>query len=143
MTAQAPQTMQLRFEDNITGAAVVVREMAPWQGGTQNLGPPEGPKHFDINFALDTPFYYNPADGNLLLEFAAQGLQGTPTDQDRLPADDLARAALIVGWTDLSAPLAQARVGGMAMELVILVPEPSSALLGALATIGLMLWRRD
>jgi len=119
VTAQAPETMSMEFADNITGPATIVRATAPWQGGTQNLGPAGGPKAFDIDFVLDTPFRYNPAEGNLLLEFAAQGMDGTPTLQDRLAADDQSRAALIVGWTDLNSPTALARVGSMAMELAI------------------------
>ena len=33
-----------------------------------NAGPVGGPKNFDINFDLKTPFLYNPAQGNLLLD---------------------------------------------------------------------------
>ncbi|MCA9217650.1 MAG: hypothetical protein KDB27_31490 [Planctomycetales bacterium] len=35
---------------------------------TGNLGPPEGPKEFDIIFRFQRPFYYEPSRGNLLLE---------------------------------------------------------------------------
>ena len=72
-TGRAPNDMDLTFANNIDAnrPLQVVRATAEWQGGTQNAdadGQPGGPKAFDIEFSLDTPFYYNPADGNLLLD---------------------------------------------------------------------------
>src|SRR5262249_31928739 len=55
---------------------------------TQNTGPVEGPKDFDIVVHFTTPFIYNPAEGNLLLDvssftqafFVAMDAENTPGD---------------------------------------------------------------
>ena len=124
VTSQAPSTMSLRFTDNyLPGSLAAVRATAPWQGGTQNLGPAGGPKAFDIDFALDVPYRYDPAAGNLLLEFVAQGLQGTPSRMDRLPDGERSQAAIIVAWDDWfgsSVAPSYGYVGGMALELTFI-----------------------
>jgi len=127
VTKQAPDgPMSLTYADNVTGVLTVVRATAPWEGGTENVdadGIPGGPRKFDIVFDFDVPFRYNPEEGNLLLDISGDGLNGVPTQQDRLAADDQSRATLIVNWIDVSDPIALARVGSMAMELLI-VPLP-------------------
>ncbi len=121
VTMTAPAAMSANFDANITAPVTLVRENSPWQGGTQNLGPIGGPKVFDIEFVLDTPFHYNPMDGNLMLDFLAQGPVAAPISMDRLADFDRSDAAVMVAWdwSHGSPPpsTAQAYVGATAMEL--------------------------
>jgi hypothetical protein len=125
VTNAEPASMSGTFAENVPASnpLTVIRATAPWQGGTQNLGPAGGPKAFDIDFALDTPLLYNPADGNLLLEFVAQGQSSAPVFMDRLAADDLSEAAVIVAWSwDPEGPIPDAAysngyVGAMPIQL--------------------------
>lgn len=102
VTTTAPDNMSYVFGDNFAGQLTTVRESGPWQGGTENRdadGQPGGPKAFDIEFVLDSPFRYNPAEGNLLLEIFGQGPQSAPLLIDRLATDDLSEAAVMVAWS--------------------------------------------
>jgi hypothetical protein len=94
VTLVAPDNMSLCFDDNITGPVTVLRATAPWQDHTDNRGPPEGPKVFDIQYVLDTPYRYDPTEGNLLLDDVALGM--TPIHFDRLAAGERSEAALLV-----------------------------------------------
>lgn len=119
-TAQTPSNMSLLYSDNITGPVTVVRATAPWQGGTQNLGEYGGPKAFDVEFVLDAPYRYDPADGNLLLDMVARGPDLVPVRIDRLTDDDTSRAAIVVAWDDwFNSPNdpAWAYVGAMVTEM--------------------------
>jgi hypothetical protein len=95
VTYVAPDNMSLCFDYNITGPVTVVRAPAPWQGHTDNEGSAGGPKEFDIEFVLDTPYHYIPAEGNLLLDCTVYGLV-SPVAFDRLADGERSQAALIV-----------------------------------------------
>jgi hypothetical protein len=63
---------------------------------TENLPGPGNTRQFDIAYACTTPFLYDPADGNLLLEF--QIINGGPAIQwDALTADSSVRTILAPG----------------------------------------------
>ena len=55
------------FANNI-GADEVVVFSGALSMSSQFIGPPTGPKNFDMVIPLTTPFIYNPAGGNLLLD---------------------------------------------------------------------------
>lgn len=97
VTAQSPGDLHdnSTFGTNVTK----VRATAPWQGGTQSVGPFGGPMEFDLEFLLDTPFRYNPAEGNLLIEFITQGPGLAPFSLDRLSDGDTSENAMIVAWS--------------------------------------------
>jgi hypothetical protein len=115
VTDQSPDTMSLTFADNLTRPSTIVRATAPWLGHTDNIGPAQGPKAFDIEWVLDTPYYYNPGEGNLLMEAAMQGPSWF-IDADRLADGDRSQVAVIYSGTSLNAPTAQGYVGGYVTE---------------------------
>ena len=45
-------------------------------------GPVSGPKNFDILFPFTIPYLYNPASGNLVVQFAVNGTDGIPVQMD-------------------------------------------------------------
>ena len=56
------------YANNITAGDTVVFARGPLTLHSGFTGPPNGPKDFDIIITLTTPFFYNPALGNLLLD---------------------------------------------------------------------------
>jgi hypothetical protein len=67
-TTRSPEALSSTFANNLGSNSVVVFHGAAPVSSTFS-GPANGPKAFDIAFPLTTPFIYNPALGNLLVEF--------------------------------------------------------------------------
>ena len=66
-TTAGPGGLSLTFADNV-GANDTTVFNGSLTLNSSFTGPPGGPKNFDILIPLATPFYYNPAAGNLLLD---------------------------------------------------------------------------
>ena len=67
-TSADPGNLSITFADNIGGDEVVVLSATGYVVSSLNRGPAGGPKEFDIVFTLDTPFTYDPSQGNLLID---------------------------------------------------------------------------
>ena len=67
-TTTDPSNLSFSFEDNIGDDEMVVFD-GEITRSTQNIGPPEGPREFDLVWNLDEPFYYDPNLGNLLIDW--------------------------------------------------------------------------
>jgi hypothetical protein len=83
-TARSPGDLSTFFAQNI-GAdnTIVYRDAITFSSAF--TGPTDGrPKNFDITINFTTPFYYNPATGNLLVDF---GSQGPLFGQESIPID--------------------------------------------------------
>ena len=66
VTQVDPLDISFTFADNITGTPVVVYNAA-WSSTVINPDPPGAEtRPFDFRFPLETPYFYNPAEGNLL-----------------------------------------------------------------------------
>ena len=61
------------YANNITAGDTIVFARGPLTLSSAFTGPPAGPKDFDIIITLTTPFFYNPALGNLLLDVRNYG----------------------------------------------------------------------
>src|ERR1051325_4313452 len=66
-TARNPDGLNSIFANNVGFDDTIVFSGA-LNISSQFLGPPTGPKDFDIRIPLSTPFLYNPAAGNLLVD---------------------------------------------------------------------------
>ena len=67
-TNQDPEKLSFRFADNLGDDQIVVSDgLVTWS--TDNIGPPEGPRAFDVVMELEEPFYYDPNQGNLLIDW--------------------------------------------------------------------------
>jgi hypothetical protein len=66
-TAAVPGNLSLTFANNV-GADDTTVFNGSLTLSSAFTGPASGPKNFDILIPLSTPFYYNPAAGNLLLD---------------------------------------------------------------------------
>lgn len=75
-TAKTPNTISTRYADNIGPDETLVFSdtlIFSTEGGP-------GLKGFDYVSELQEPFYYDPNEGNLLIDFRAGGISGSPTN---------------------------------------------------------------
>jgi hypothetical protein len=127
-TAAAPDALSSTFASNV-GADDRVVFSGPLSLSSAFTGPAGGPKAFDILVNLMTPFPYNPASGNLLLD--VRNTSGEPTgmaglfDSQFTPGDPVSRAFGSIASTTASTLDSE----GLVTQFTI-VPEPG--------TIGLM-----
>jgi hypothetical protein len=98
-TPKAPNNLSKTFADNLGGDNTVV-----FQGelalSSAFSSVPGGAKDFDIVITLQTPFEYNPASGNLLLDI--RNSSGTKTTQ--LDAHDAPDSTARVWSDDVNSP---------------------------------------
>lgn len=66
-TKSSPDGLSTTFSDNIGANNTLVFDGSILLTSA-SAGPAEGPNNFDINFNFKTPFLYDPAQGNLLLD---------------------------------------------------------------------------
>ena len=101
-TTKAPDGLSAVFADNVGANDTVVYAGALSLSSSFD-GPPEGPKAFDIVINLQTPFNYDPAAGNLLLDVRVfSGTLTTFLDAHTTP-DAVSRTYSISG--DINDPL--------------------------------------
>jgi hypothetical protein len=105
-------------------------------------GPVGGPKQFDIIINLTTPFFYNPAAGNLLLDVRNFGGGTTANfDTEDFSGDSVSRVTTMgSGVGSATADLADS--DGLVTQFTTVVPEPGTMALAALGGASLLLFRR-
>ncbi|HLK67952.1 MAG TPA: PEP-CTERM sorting domain-containing protein [Bryobacteraceae bacterium] len=139
-TQAAPDALSDTFADNVGPDNTVVYS-GPLTLSSANTGPAGGPKDFDIVINFMTPFFYNPGNGNLLLD--VKNNSGTPSglaggfDSEFDFGDSVSRV-----HGDIGSPTASVNdTEGLVTEFSV-VPEPGTL---ALLFIGSLLvfiaWR--
>jgi len=140
-----PDALSATFANNVgandtivyggaTGAALAL--------SSSFTGPAGGPKDFDIIINLTSPFFYNPAMGNLLLDVRNFG-GGTTTvfDAVDISGDPVSRVTTMPsGVGSATADLADSL--GLITRFTTVVPEPGTMFLAALGSASLLLLRR-
>jgi hypothetical protein len=76
-TSATPATLSTTFANNVGADDRVVYARGSLSLSSAFTGPVGGPKDFDIVINLTTPFLYNPASGNLLMDVRNFGGGGT------------------------------------------------------------------
>jgi len=143
-TRNAPDGLSAVFADN-EGADKMLVHSGSLSLSSADIGPPGGPKAFDIIINLTTAFLYNPASGNLLLE--VQNFSGGATtafDGENMFGDPVSRVVTldVNGVNDTTG---SADTFGLVTEFlaVSVVPEPPSiALFGSAALVFAAMRRR-
>lgn len=136
-SSSAPDQLSTTFANNVGANNSVVYSGSLTLTGSA-LG--QSPNPFDLIINLQTPFLYNPSQGNLLLDISIDGAGSFPIstlDADNTSGDGTSRV-----WTPSSGsandPTGNADTFGLVTEFLpaTAAPEPSSLGLGALGVIA-------
>jgi hypothetical protein len=145
-TTAAVDGLNPNFDSNL-GADNTLVISGPLSYSSAFTGPAGGPKDFDVVLSFTTPFLYNPANGNLLMDvrypngMRASGPFFTTFDAVNAGDDDV---SLLLMDTGTAFPeMAIAQTSGLVTHFSITpVPEPTGAAGIALAVCTLPLRRR-
>ncbi|MEY2576726.1 MAG: hypothetical protein QOF80_2213 [Verrucomicrobiota bacterium] len=86
-TAKTPDGLSTTFSSNVGTDDTVVFPSASVQFATSVSGPVDGPQAFDLVITFATPFLYDPAKGNLLLDIRnASGATHDPANDQQIDA---------------------------------------------------------
>ncbi len=136
-TEQDPENLSFTFADNVGDDEMVIID-GPITWSTENIGPPEGPRAFDIVMEFEKPFYYDPSQGNLLIDWTL------PTSTTWTIFEDATSVPPggAVWNVNAASPVATNRSLGSLVWQAVFVPEPSSTLLCLLGLLGVLRVRR-
>jgi hypothetical protein len=130
-TANAPDALSPIFANN-EGADKTLVHSGSLSLSSADTGPAGGPKAFDIVINLTTPFLYNPASGNLLLEVQNFG-GGTTTQFDaQITSGDPVSRVFTIDVNGANDATGNTDTLGLVTEFLtaqVAVPEPSSIIL--------------
>jgi hypothetical protein len=135
-SSAADDGLSSTYANNITAGDTVVFARGALTLSSAFTGPPNGPKDFDIIITLTTPFFYNPALGNLLLDVRNFGA-GSTTQFDAVSplGDGVSR----VYNQNVNDPTGTLDSTGLVTGFII-VPEPGSAALLLVGGGTLLAW---
>ena len=135
-TSAADDGLSSTFANNVGADDTIVFARGALTLSSAFTGPPDGPKDFDIIITLTTPFLYNPALGNLLLDVRNFGA-GTTTVFDAVSplGDGVSR----VFNTDVNSGTGTPDSAGLVTGFII-VPEPGTAALLLMGGGTLLAW---
>jgi hypothetical protein len=129
-TTASPDGMSTTFANNVGPDDMVAFGPAPLPMRTPYGSLSPGPKPFDAVITLDTPFYYNPARGNLLLDVRSIGGNTIISlDAQDLLGDAIGRQYSSVSSGNLNSPTAstmRTSLGLVTQFMFEPVPEPAT-----------------
>jgi hypothetical protein len=144
-TAKAPDSLNASFSSNIGSNDTMVFSGALALSST-NSGPAGGPKDFDIIITLTTPFLYDPAGGNLLLDVRNFGGGSTTNFDAQFSVGDSVSRLYTTSANGVGESAGFADSVGLVAQFVTAlpnsVPEPSMLALMPLGLVLLGLTRR-
>jgi len=126
VTQVDPLDISFTFAANITGTPVEVYNAA-WSSTVINPNPPGAETRlFDFRFPLETPYFYNPAEGNLLMDIIWEMPGSGVNDSARFDLDFNAfseRRDIWSGQLGADSPVSD---GGVftAINEYVFIPEP-------------------
>jgi hypothetical protein len=118
-TSKTPDNLSATFADNVGGDEKVVFPAAAVSFSTSVAGSPDGPQAFDLVLTFTTPFLYDPAKGNLLVDITnASGTSHSPANDQEIDAvstggDSTSR---VYNLGDATAPTAGKSGSGFTMD---------------------------
>ena len=131
-TSIAPTTNDPTFADYLTNSAQTTNVQTVFSGDltvstSETLTQPGGPKVFDINFPFTTPYAYNPADGNLVLDLviASDTVTSTLLDASNTSADESIQSQYFAAASGATTGALEPRVDVLEFSTSP-VPEPAT-----------------
>ncbi len=142
-TNQGPGSLSRTFADNVGSDETLVYD-GTLTLSTNNAGPLEGPRDFDLAIDFVTPFYYDPSQGNLLIDFTwNRPFSIMPLDTCCATGDTVMEWMTTRSGFPADESASIGGLGGSIYQFVFSpVPEPSSAVLGITAVLGFLTLRR-
>jgi hypothetical protein len=145
VTQVDPLDISFTFAGNITGTPVVVYNAA-WSSTVINPNPPGvATRPFDFRIPLETPYFYNPAEGNLLIDniwempgLGVNGLARFDLDASNVFSE---KRDIWSGELGVDSPVSFP-VRFTSINEYVFIPEPSTFALTALAFLAVLCrWR--
>lgn len=137
VTPMAPSEISLTYADNIGAAAAapIVVYRGPWSAMVTSERTQRGePRPFELSVPLQNLFDYNPADGNLLVDWVFRDPISTLAAVDIELSDAASDVHGHVWGGDANAPSASDLFGVTSvMTELTFVPEPSGSMLAVTA----------
>jgi hypothetical protein len=99
------------------------------------------PRDFADGMRFQTPFYYDPSQGNLLIEQIHRA-PTTPNPSPRVDVQSTPGFAIVAAGFNIDATVGTRFTGLPVNQFEFAVPEPSALVLGGLACMCLIAWRR-
>ncbi len=143
-TSAPPDGLSNVFASNVGPDDTTVFS-GPLALSSSDTGPPSGPKNFDIVINLQTPFVYDPGEGNLLLDVRNfNGGSTTFFDAENLFGDAVSRVFSLTGVGSTTGGTdTLGLVTAFELEPVVpAIPEPSTLALLGTSLVGLMGYAR-
>jgi hypothetical protein len=119
ITSRSSGDLSSVFEQNIESDPVLVLD-GSFTSMTDNLGPAGGPKEFDMVLPLETPFVYDPDEGNLLIDIISRSGWSVAPGNDGFDSPQVSILAL--GGPDA----ASGRIFGGMVNQFTFVPLPAT-----------------
>lgn len=140
-TSAAPGTLSFTFADNTGNDETIVysRPITLETDGTG--GPAGGPRPFEYLIEFQTPFIYDPNQGNLLIDFTFFPPFPLNVQPPTIDAQTTSLIQSVIN-TNASSPKAQFQIDEVLVTQFAFVPEPSTFILAALGLVGLTNGRR-
>jgi len=124
VTPTAPDALSTTFATNV-GAGETVVYSGSATISTGQSGPVTGPLNFDVILTLQTPFVYNPASGNLLMDVKREGTSLASSrflDAHNVAGDPISRVVSVTNSSDVTGT---ATSFGLVTQFVFTPPTPS------------------
>ena len=141
-TLRQPDSLSPIFADNVGLNNSIVRSGSLTISG-RNIHFPGGPNPFEIAVQFTTPFFYDPAQGNLLLDVRNYfGAATTPFDAVNTPGDPVSSLFALGADATTGTP---STIGLVTRFVIDPVPEPSTwalFLTGIAAFVAFHRWRK-
>jgi hypothetical protein len=138
MSTTTRNTLTDVFNDNHGPNKSLVHD-GPREFPIRATGPAGGPKDFADGMTLDTPFFYDPSQGNLLVEHVIFSGGSIPTPTIDVQSTVAGRSLVSPGT---NSPTGTVNNDVPVMQFVF-VPEPSTFVLAWVAFLYPSVWRRS